>query len=133
MLGVRPAVPRSRPEFARAGPGLIIAGHGSGTRASRYIAVRPGGAEAGAQTELAYELKDDIPLIPTPLIYGNRLFLWTDDGGVSCRRLDTGALVWKERVGGSYYASPVWVNHCLYNVAKNGQVVAVAAADNSKS
>ncbi len=111
------------------GQGLIIAGHGSGTRASRYIAVRPGGHEGGAKPELAYELKDDIPLIPTPLICDNRLFLWTDEGGVSCRRLDTGALVWKEQVGGSYYASPVWVNHCLYNVARNGKVIVVAAGD----
>ena len=52
------------------GRGLIIAGHGSGTRGSRYIAVRPGGAQAGAKPELAYELKDDIPpwgyLTPRP-------------------------------------------------------------------
>ena len=65
----------------------------------------------------------------TPLIYDNRIFLWTDAGGVSCRRLDTGALVWKEQVGGSYYASPVWVNHCLCNVARNGKVAVVAAGD----
>ena len=74
-------------------------------------------------------MKDDIPLIPTPLICDNRLFLWTDEGRVSCRRMDTGALVWKEPVGGAYYASPVWVNHCLYNVARNGKVVVVAAGD----
>ena len=78
---------------------------------------------------MAYELKEDIPLIPTPLVKDNRLYLWTDDGALSCLRLDTGKLVWKERVGGAYYASPVWVNGCIYNVAKNGHVVVLAAAD----
>ena len=111
------------------GQGLVIAGHGAGTRASSYIAVRLGEPERGTKPELAYELKDDIPLIPTPLVCDNRLFLWTDEGGVSCRRLDTGARVWKGQVGGSYYASPVWVNGYLYNVARNGQVVVVAAGD----
>jgi outer membrane protein assembly factor BamB len=43
--------------------------------------------------------------------------------------LDTGEVLWRERVGGAYYASPVWVNHCLYGVARNGDVVVLAAGD----
>ena len=108
---------------------LVIAGHGAGVRGTSYIAVRPGTPEKGVKPELAYELKEDIPLIPTPLVKDNRLYFWTDDGAVSCRQLDTGKLVWKERVGGAYYASPVWVNGFIYNVAKNGHVVVLAAAD----
>jgi outer membrane protein assembly factor BamB len=108
---------------------LILAGHGAGVRATRYIALRPGTPEKGVKPELAYELKEDIPLIPTPLVKGNRIYLWTDDGTVSCLRLDSGKVVWKERVGGAYYASPVCVNSHIYNVAKNGEVVVVAAAD----
>jgi outer membrane protein assembly factor BamB len=116
----------SSPVVTRA---VVIAGHGAGARGTRYIAVRPGVPEKTAKPELVYQLTDDIPLIPTPLVNGNRLYLWTDDGAVSCLRLDSGKTVWKERVGGAYYASPVWVNHCLYNVAKNGNVVVLAAAD----
>ncbi len=109
--------------------GLVIAGHGAGTRASRYVAVRPGAPEKGVKPTLAYDVKNAIPLIPTPLVKDNRLYFWTDEGVVSCRRLDTGDVLWEERVGESYYASPVWVNHCLYGVAKNGHVVVLAAAD----
>ena len=85
--------------------------------------------QASYRQRVAYELKEDIPLIPTPLVKGNRLYFWTDDGTVSCLRLDSGKLVWKERVGGAYYASPVGVNRSIYNVAKNGHVVVLAAAD----
>jgi len=110
-------------------PGFVIAGHGAGLRGSRYVAVRPGIPEKGLQPALAYEVTKAIPLVPTPLVKDNRLFFWTDDGIVSCLRLDTGEVLWRERVGGAYYASPVWVNHCLYGVAKNGDVVVLAAAD----
>ena len=110
-------------------PGLILAGHGAGLRASRFVAVRPGVPEKELQPALAYELTKAIPLVPTPVVKDNRLFLWTDDGVASCLRLDTGEVLWHERVGGSYYASPVWVNHCLYGVAKNGEVVVLAAGD----
>jgi outer membrane protein assembly factor BamB len=110
-------------------PGLVIAGHGAGLRASRYVAVRPGVPEKGLPPALAYEVTKAIPLVPTPLVKDNRLFFWTDDGVASCLRLDTGEVLWRERVGGAYYASPVWVNHRLYGVARNGDVVVLAAGD----
>ena len=41
----------------------------------------------------------------------------------------TGELIWRERVEGEYYASPVWVAGRLYNVSKKGDVVVLAAGD----
>jgi outer membrane protein assembly factor BamB len=37
--------------------------------------------------------------------------------------------MWRERVGGSFYGSPVCVNDRLYCIARNGDVVVVAASD----
>jgi outer membrane protein assembly factor BamB len=82
-----------------------------------------------AREAMAYAVTKAIPMVPTPLVKDGRLFLWADDGVVSCLRLDTGEVLWRERVGGAYYASPVWVNHCLYGVARNGDVVVLAAGD----
>ena len=50
---------------------------------------------------------------------------------MSCRvlRVSTGEMVWRERVGGAYYASPIWVARRLYNVSKKGEVVVLAAED----
>ena len=62
-------------------------------------------------------------MVPTPLVKDGRLFLWCDDGVVSCLRVATGETVWRERVDGAYYASPVWVDGHLYNVSKKGEVV----------
>ena len=110
-------------------PGLIVAGHGAGVSGSRYVFIRPPATNHGGQPVLAYQVTKAIPLIPTPLIKDNRLFFWTDQGIVSCLRLETGEVLWSERVPGSYYSSPIWVNGRLYGVSKNGDIVVVAAAD----
>lgn len=110
-------------------PGLVIAGHGAGIRGTRCIAVRPGSSAQGTEPTLAYEITRALPMVPTPLVKDGRLFLWCDDGVVSCLRVATGELVWRERVEGEYYASPVWVDGSLYNVSKTGEVIVLAAGD----
>ena len=112
-----------------AAPGLVIAGHGAGLRGVRCIAVRPGSRGQAAPPTLAYALTKAIPMVPTPLVKDDRLFLWADDGVVSCLRLSTGETVWRERVDGAYYASPIWVDRRLVNVSKKGEVVVLAAED----
>jgi hypothetical protein len=68
-------------------------------------------------------------MVPTPLVKDGRLFLWGDDGVVSCLRVATGETVWRERVEGEFYASPIWVGGHLYNISREGEVVVLAAGD----
>jgi outer membrane protein assembly factor BamB len=108
---------------------LVMAGHGAGLRGTRFLAVRPGSRPQGDKPSLAYAVTQAIPMVPTPLVKDGRLFLWADDGVVSCLRVATGDVVWRERVGGDFFASPIWVDHRLYCVSKTGEVVVLAAAD----
>jgi outer membrane protein assembly factor BamB len=110
-------------------PGLVIGGHGAGIRGTRCIAVRPGSSGPGTGPTLAYAITKSIPMVPTPLVKDGRLFLWGDDGVVSCLRVATGEEVWRERVEGEFYASPVWVDGFLYNVSKQGEVVVLPAGE----
>ncbi len=110
-------------------PGLVIVGFGRGMRGSDFYAVRSSGRDKNVKRRLAYRLTKSLPLVPTPIVHGERLFLWTDDGVATCVNVATGELIWRERVGGSYLGSPVCVNARLYCVAKNGEVVVLAAAD----
>jgi outer membrane protein assembly factor BamB len=110
-------------------PGLVIAGHGAGIRGTGCIAVRPGSGKTGTPPALAYAVTKAIPMVSTPLVKDDRLFLWADDGVVSCLRLATGEVIWRERVDGSFYASPIWINNHLYNVTKKGEVVILTAED----
>lgn len=110
-------------------PGLVIAGHGAGLRGTRCLAVRPVPSGQAAVPVQAYAITSAVPMVPTPLVKDGRLFLWADDGVVSCLRVATGQTVWRERVEGGFYASPVWVDRHLYNVSKQGEVVVLAAGD----
>jgi len=110
-------------------PGLVFAGFGYGTRGTLYVAVRPGSRDGKTAAAVAYEIGKPVPLIPTPIVKDGRLFLWGDDGQVACLKAATGEVVWRERVGGSFYGSPVWVDGRLYAIARNGDVAVVAAAD----
>ena len=67
--------------------------------------------------------------MPTPLAKDGRVYLWADDGRVACLKMLTGEQVWFEKVGAQFYGSPVWVDGRLYAIAKNGDVVVIAAAD----
>ena len=108
-------------------PGLVFAGYGMGTSGALYVAVRPGSAEKKA--EIAYEIPKPVPLVPTPLVKDGRLYFWHDDGTVACLKVDTGEVVWREKAGGWYYGSPVWVGGRLYCIARNGDVVVLAGGD----
>jgi outer membrane protein assembly factor BamB len=88
------------------------------------VAVRP--ASDGKAAE-AYRIDRGVPLCTTPLVKGDLLFLWTDDGTVSCANAASGEVHWRERVRGSYYGSPVCVGEHLYGVARDGEVVVLAA------
>ena len=67
------------------------------------------------------------PLVPSCLVKDDLLFLWTDSGIVSCLDAATGKRHWRERVGGNYYCSPVWIDGRLYCTSKEGDVVVLAA------
>ena len=80
------------------------------------------------KTDTVYRLEKVAPLVPTPLVKDDMLFLWNDRGVVTCASLKTGEVFWKERVPGSYYGSPVCAGGKLYCMSREGEVVVLAAA-----
>jgi outer membrane protein assembly factor BamB len=107
--------------------GLVFAGSGVSTRGTRYVAVRPG--SRARKPAVIYEVTKDVPMVPTPLVKDGRLFLWSDSGLVTCLKAASGETIWRERVRGPFYGSPVWVSGRLYCIAQNGDVVVLAATD----
>jgi outer membrane protein assembly factor BamB len=111
------------------GGGLVIGAYGYGARGTRCVAVRPGAIEPVRPPTLVYEVTKSVPLVPTPIVRGDRLFLWCDDGVVTCLNVANGEVIWRERAGGSFFGSPVCVRDRLYCIAKDGEVVVLAAGD----
>ena len=128
-LGVLPKRVVGSPMIAA---GLIIAGCGEGGGGKRFVAVRPGDPAKGVEAKLVYEFESPLPYVPTPVAYGNLLFLWTEQGVVTCADAPTGKVRWQEKVGGKYYCSPIRVRDRIYCVSREGEMVVLAAADKYK-
>lgn len=105
---------------------LVFGGSGWLGVRQEVIAVRPPAGDG--KPEVAYSIDRSVPLCTTPLVKDDLLFLWSDSGIVTCADAATGKVHWRERVPGSYYASPVCAGDNLYGVSRTGEVVVLAAA-----
>ncbi|NOX98651.1 MAG: PQQ-binding-like beta-propeller repeat protein [Verrucomicrobia bacterium] len=105
---------------------LVFGSFGKGLSGQRFVAVRPEklGSKKG---KLVYEVTKNVPLVPSFVVKGKLIYLWTDSGVVTCLDAATGKLHWRERVGGEFYSSPIWIQGRLYCISKSGQVVVLAA------
>jgi outer membrane protein assembly factor BamB len=92
------------------------------------VAVRPSSIGRGKDAAEVYRIDRAAPLCTTPLVCEDLLFLWSDDGIVTCADVRTGDVHWRERVGGTYYTSPICVNDRLYGISDDGDMVVLAAA-----
>ena len=107
--------------------GLIIAQCGEGRAESFVAAVRP--AADGKSAEKAYEVVRVGGYVPTAIAVGELLFLWKENGLVTCLRAATGEQLWSERVEGPFYGSPVGVNNRLYSMTTRGDLVVLPAGE----
>lgn len=52
--------------------------------------------------------------VPSPIIKDGYIYAVLDSGMAVCWKSDTGAELWKERLGGDFYSSPVMVGNRIY-------------------
>ncbi len=115
------------------GGGLVIASCGQGGRYGvLQIAVDPNGNGHVAETRIKWKRERQIPYVPTPVVKGDHLYEWNDEGIVSCVDIKTGKDVWKNRIGGNYSGSPICIDGKLYGISEAGDVVVVGASPEFK-
>lgn len=108
---------------------LVIATSGAVGGDRQLVAVRAPMSETGVPVQEAWRTTRQTPHVPTPLVYRDRLFLVSDQGIASCLNAGDGELIWKGRLGGNFFGSPICVNGKIYCVDVDGNVVVFAAAD----
>lgn len=113
--------------------GLIFQTTGNGGGSRQGIAVRPGTRMPKTDPKIELQLPPrGLPYVPTPLVVGDLMFLWSDAGIVTCAKAATGEPIWSERVGGNFFGSPVCVNGKIYAMSASGELVVVEAAPQFK-
>jgi len=122
--GALPARAVSSPVLAG---GTILANCGEGGRGVRMVAVKPPSDDSSVGTEVYGIDGAAVSYVPTPIAVGDLLFLFLDQGKVSCLRAGTGEVLWSEKPAGRYVGSPVCVDRKLYCMTVDGDVVVLAA------
>ncbi|MBN1421026.1 MAG: PQQ-binding-like beta-propeller repeat protein [Planctomycetes bacterium] len=109
--------------------GLIVGSCGTGGVGKRFVAVRPGSRKDLREPRLAYDLRKDIPYVPTPLGTGDLLFLLTDRGLARCLRPATGEEVWRKPLDARFYGSFICIDGKLYAMSRDGDAFVLAASE----
>lgn len=112
------------------GAGMVFLVPGYGVK--QIIALKLGGSGLLDETAVAWREKKAAPNKPS-LIFDNGLLYVVDDNGMaSCLDAKTGAIKWRERIGGNYSASPILAEGRIYFFSEEGKVVVAAASPEFK-
>jgi outer membrane protein assembly factor BamB len=115
------------------GAGLLIASCGQGGRYGvLQMAVDPKSRDEQGRPRVVWKREKLIPYVPTPIVYGEHLYEWSDEGIVVCVDLKTGQDVWTKRLGGKYSGSLLCIDGKIYGVEEGGKVTVIAASPEFK-
>ncbi len=84
--------------------------------------------EATSNASIAWSRKGMASYIPTPLVYGEHLYILRDNGILQCANARTGESIYKKRLGqgqSAVTASPVAADGRLYCTTEDGDVYVV--------
>ena len=134
--------PRPAPRFGVCAGNLVevtptpVAGHGllfcSSGRAGPTLAIRPGGSGDVTATHIQWRTSKGSPFVPSPLLYGDYLYLVNDMVSVAtCYEARTGKLMWQGRLGEAqregFSASPVGVDGKVFFTNDSGETFVLKA------
>ena len=101
------------------GDGLAFTSGGWGGKET-IKAFRIGGHGDLQESNLVWEQRKGMPKVPSMLYLKPYLYAITDGGIASCYQADSGAIIWQERIGGNFSASPVAADGRLYFLSDEG-------------
>jgi outer membrane protein assembly factor BamB len=106
-----------RPLYSQ-GLALMITGLG----ATELWAIRIGGQGDVTDTRVAWKVKNAAQTA-SPIIVDDLLYMVNDSGVAMCVEVATGKLIWKEHLGGTCAASPIYGDGRLYFCNQQGKTI----------
>ena len=108
-----------------AGHGLIF--YSTGWEKTKLNAIKPEGRGDVTATNVVWQFTRRIPNKPSLLLVDDLIFMVNDAGIASCLEAKTGTLVWQQRIGGTFSASPLAAAGRVYLFDEDGKTTVVAA------
>ncbi len=98
-----------------AGLGMIFMS--TGFMKAEILGIRYQGLD---KPEIAWRYNKGAPTMPSPLLVGGDLYFVNDGGIFTCLDAQTGAEIYRERLGGNYSASPTFADGRIYVHSREG-------------
>jgi outer membrane protein assembly factor BamB len=91
-------------------------------------AFRLGGNGDITSTHTVWELRENVPMIPSFLYHNSYLYSLTGRGKAMCLSAKTGEIIWEQSLGGGRYsASPVYADGKIYFLSNKGVTTIIEA------
>ena len=91
------------------------------------LAVDPSGTGDVTNSHVVWRERKGAPEIPSPLIVDDLVFMVNEGGVASCLEAKSGNQVWRGRVGGDHWASPLYAGGNIYFFSMDGRVSVISA------
>ena len=98
-----------------------------GYRNSDYMALRSGGRGDVSATHVAWHAPSGGSYVPSILHYDGLIYLTNEVGVVTCADARTGETVWRHRLAGVFFASPVAGDGKVYFTSETGETYVLRA------
>jgi outer membrane protein assembly factor BamB len=108
-----------------AGNGLVF--YPTGWDPGQVLAIRPDGRGDVTSTHVIWRVTRGAPRKPSLLLSGDLLFMIDDKGIAQCLDAKSGELVWRERIGETYSASPILASGRIYFFSEDGKTTVIEA------
>jgi len=92
----------------------------TGLRAKEMWAVKPDGKGNVTDSHVVWKLSTHIGKYASPLLVDGLIYTAAEESFVTCLEAATGTVVWTERIGGKYAASPIYADGRLYFFSQDG-------------
>ncbi|MBN2243873.1 MAG: PQQ-binding-like beta-propeller repeat protein [Acidobacteria bacterium] len=98
-----------------------------GYRNSDFLAIRPGGRGDVTGTGILWRSSGGASYVPSILYYEGLLYVTNEVGVVTCADAADGKTLWRKRLGGIFFASPVAGDGKVYMVSETGDTYVLEA------
>ncbi len=103
-----------------------------GYRNSDYLAIEPGGRGDVGESHVKWRMSNGASYVPSILYYKGLLYMTNEVGVVTCADATTGEKLWRHRLEGVFFASPVGGDGKIYMTSETGDVFVLAAGREPK-
>lgn len=91
------------------------------------LAVRVDGSGDVTDSHVLWEVKKNMPIKPSPILFEGSIYTVDDKGVAACTDAKSGKSVWRKRLGGAFSASPILAQGRIYFFSQNGPATVIEA------